>query len=805
MKKFFKVLIAIVLVVCLGVGGFFGYKFYKSKNAGDKDTTENTGDNGQNKEMTEIAFVPVSEEDALSEAQWMELLNTAFEFTDYTEYSEDKINGTYAITTGFNKLGGACTEYYLDGKEKNDKNLTSIAVERGLLAKEYLDSYIGQEQAEEFIENLKTLLQENYHIEKNEVNLADGVVDGQAWSVDYYNHVENDEAENPVQDEVIATTGDYEPQVDDKIVYLDEYGIMHGGQIIAVQSTDDGKYDILTVPVGTQEDLIDNYTIAGYVDWSMVRDMTGDTAFANPQASACATKNNASHSVDIVIKGTVSNEGWELSEFSVDGVVLSGDDEEDSEEEDEEESEEEESDEESDEDNESEETDDDSEGESDEEDEDEDEGVSAEGSASGDVEIVLKDVQIYAYVEDDKDVSFDVSFTPYVKLENITADLEVALPALPLGVGVLSCEVSPSILLDADLGLTVEFEPQNPVCLSTNNNESGGGASINENTSDFDIGNVNYLEDVSLDLDEFHVAAGAQLGLSVKLCEFINVAEPSFTSRMVLVGRALDVVEGYEYPCFEVKAAGPICSVALASDGALLDYFLDKASLPGEIQLNGINDDNALLFAKYYHIEVLPTKLLEDPNGNASVCTHYRPDEDHESDEKIAFDYAVVEESADYDTDAAYFVEINGERFGFEFENDEYEEQYLAYLDNLSKEDIMGYGTTSADSAAFNETDYIFNNSEWFSLSYEDREKVNMFMPGDLVVVNGCDISDIRIPRIMSSFFGASFLNSGYVYGDVVGHITFNDESRFEDTIIDLGSSSFSYRRPYRNMENTEE
>ncbi|SFO26767.1 hypothetical protein SAMN05216351_105114 [Pseudobutyrivibrio sp. JW11] len=796
-----KKIIAIVVVICLLVTGFFGYQFYKNKKAGEESANNET-EQSKPEEIEEISFVPVSEEDALSQAQWMKMLNEAFQFTDYTEYNSDKINGSFAVATGFEKLGGACLDFYLEGKENTLENKCSVAVDLGLIDENYIDSYIGQEQATALIENLKALLEAgDYHVEKNEVEFAENVVDGQEWTAEYFSQVEED---GVLKSEVIIDTNGYEPQIDEKIVYLDQNGIMHGGKVVAVEARDGGQYDIMTEPVNSQADLIEDYTIAGYVDWSKVQDMTGNTAFANPQASACATKNNASHSVDIVIKGTVSNEGWELSEFSVDGVVLSGDDEEDSEEEDEEESEEEESDEESDEDNESEETHDDSEGESDEEDEDEDEGVSAEGSASGDVEIVLKGVQIYAYVKDDKDVSFDVSFTPYVKLENITADLEVALPALPLGVGVLSCEVSPSILLDEDLGLTVEFEPQNPVCLSTNNNESGGAASINENTSDFDIGNVNYLEDVSLDLDEFHVAAGAQLGLSVKLCEFINVAEPSFTSRMVLVGRALDVVEGYEYPCFEVKAAGPICSVALASDGTLLDYFLDRASLPGEIQLNGINDDNALLFAKYYHIEVLPIKLLEDPNGNASVCTHYRPDEDHESDEKIAFDYAEVEESADYDTDAAYFVEINGERFGFEFENDEYEEQYLAYLDNLSKEDIMGYGMTSADSAAFNETDYIFNNSEWFSLSYEDREKVNMFMPGDFVVVNGCDISDIRIPRIMSSFLGASFLNSGYVYGDVVGQITYDDESRFEDTIIDLGSSSFSYRRPYRNMENTE-
>ena len=97
MKKFFKAIIAIVLVICLGVGGFFGYKFYKNK----KNSSEKAAEQEAEKvEIEEIEFVPVSEEDALSEAQWMELLNTAFEFTDYTEYSDDKINGTYAITTG---------------------------------------------------------------------------------------------------------------------------------------------------------------------------------------------------------------------------------------------------------------------------------------------------------------------------------------------------------------------------------------------------------------------------------------------------------------------------------------------------------------------------------------------------------------------------------------------------------------------------------------------------------------------------------------------------------------------------------
>ena len=92
MKKVFKVFLAIVLVICLSVGGFFGYRFYKSKN---DSSASNTEDTSQSEDITKIEFVPVSEKDALSEAQWMALLNEAFEFTDYTEYSDDKIIGAY--------------------------------------------------------------------------------------------------------------------------------------------------------------------------------------------------------------------------------------------------------------------------------------------------------------------------------------------------------------------------------------------------------------------------------------------------------------------------------------------------------------------------------------------------------------------------------------------------------------------------------------------------------------------------------------------------------------------------------------
>lgn len=156
-------------MVCLGVGGFFGYKFYKNKKGAGDNAAEQAAENA---DIEEIEFVPVSEEDALSQAQWMKMLNEAFQFTDYTEYNSDKINGSFAVATGFEKLGGACLDFYLEGKENTLENKCSVAVDLGLIDENYVDSYIGQEQATALIENLKALLEAgDYHVEKTKWNL----------------------------------------------------------------------------------------------------------------------------------------------------------------------------------------------------------------------------------------------------------------------------------------------------------------------------------------------------------------------------------------------------------------------------------------------------------------------------------------------------------------------------------------------------------------------------------------------------------------------------------------------------------
>ena len=755
-----KKIIAIVVVICLLVTGFFGYQFYKNKKAGEESANNET-EQSQPEEIEEISFVPVSEEDALSEAQWMKLLNESFDFTDYTEYSDEKINGSYAVYTGLHKLGGACLSYYLDDKEVSEENCNTLALDKGLIDHDYIDSYIGQEQAEELIQNLKLLQQqEDYHIEKNEVNLAEGVVDGQQWIVDYYNHVEDSESENPVQDEVIAATGDYEPQIDDRIVYLDEYGIMHGGRVIGVETSNEGKYDILTVPVDTQEDLINNYTVAGYLDWSQIQEYTDEAAFIDPVASLCKTADDqAAISTDIIIKGVASTD--KHNHLNITGVSVGGipiyerfiykDDE-----------------------------------------DDEDEGN--QKTLSGDFSIALEDVKIYVYAEDDQDVSVELSFNPEVKIDGLSVGAELPLPSLPFALGAFQGSLDIAVIVNADLGISIGFSSTNPVCISTNTDTTGSSSTTNSNEVDCQLNEKDFNDFADIDRDEFSISAGVNMGLELKLCEVIHVIKPNFTVSFVAVGKQLDSVEGYEQSCYEIKIAGPLAEVSLSEEGTLVDYFLALANVSGSKQLIGINDDEHLLVAKYFHLEFNPINMLIDPNGNASVCTHYATNEDHLEDEKIQFSYG---SDYSYDKDADYFIEINGEIFGFQFTNEEYEQQYLDYLDNISKEDIMSPNTQ------FSETDYIVNNDEFFQLPSEEKYNYHMIMPGELCVIHGDDISNIRIARFITSVFGVAYLNSGYVYGEVVGSVTYADQERYKDTLLNIGNNSFSFRKPYRNMEKT--
>jgi len=103
----------------------------------------------------------------------------------------------------------------------------------------------------------------------------------------------------------------------------------------------------------------------------------------------------------------------------------------------------------------------------------------------------------------------------------------------------------------------------------------------------------------------------------------------------------------------------------------------------------------------------------------------------------------------------------------------------------------------------FSETDYIVNNDEFFQLPSEEKYNYHMIMPGELCVIHSDDISNIRIARFITSVFGVAYLNSGYVYGEVVGSVTYADQERYKDTLLNIGNNSFSFRKPYRNMEKT--
>ena len=785
MKKYIKIIIAIAVTVAVSVGGFFGYRFYKQH----KNDNEVVEDKETKPEVEEIKFVAVSDDEALSEKEWMALLNEALQYTEYTEYSDEKITGSEAVFSGMKKLGGACLDYYLDGNECSSETTDAIAKEKKLIEEDYLTSYIGEEQAKALINNLKALqVSEDYHVEKNDVVLADGVIDGKEWQVDYYKHIEEEvestDEENPSttieqKDEVIASTGDYEPQVDDRIVYLDQYGIMHGGQVIAVESRDGNKYDILTIPVETQEDLVDTYTVSGYVDWSIVTAMSSKESAFNPTISMCATGEGSQESTttDMVISGSGGTDGISVDSVTLGGVsIYEADD--DEEEEDAEEDEEGES-----QDNEdSKEVDDNKIEEKDEKKESE---ISKEVSAGGNFEITLKDLQIYAYVKDDEDVSFEISFEPVVKIDGIEAEAEIDLPNIPLGIGVLSADIDPKIAISADLGVSLGFGAEQPVCISSHSDPSGTAKSCNENAVKCKLANTDCID---ADVDNTSVALGFNLGVDLTLCEFINVADPNVTASFVAVGKQLEKHKGYDIPCFEMKLAGPLIELDLSSEDSLLGYFLTEANVQSSFALNGIDDDDKLLVAKYFHLEFEPLNVIKDPNGNASVCTHYDGEIDHSKDMKIQFD---EEDEIDdsYDKNAEFFIEINGERFGFEFTSDEYKQQYVDYLDNLDKSTYMNGSKNVKLKVA---TDYVTS-----LFGVDNQEEYEEFSYGDFFLKYGLD----DISKMKTICPGGNINPLMYAHGHIVGHITENDKDRYMKLVSTFRvGDNITLRKPYKNL-----
>lgn len=755
MKRKIKPILAIVIVICIGIAGFIGYRFWKQKMDSSKQVADEI-------EIEKSEFVPVSEKTAISETRWMAMLNEAFAFTDYTEYSNEKIKGSYAIVTGFNMLGGACIDYYLGDKEYTEDNIVKIAIDHNLIDENYVDSYIDNKHAEELIDNLiKLKFQEDYHVEKAEVNLEADVVDGQGWEVKYYNRIDE---EDKIQEEVFVDTKNQELHQGEKIVYLDQNGIMHGGIISTVEQGDDGLYHVLTTPVETQEDIVDNYTVAGFIDWSILEN-SEDNTLQKPIITMCSTSTASGHnnSVDVSIKGTIGNDGAELSSVVFGGTTIYGnpsildavEDEDD-------------------------------------EDEDKD---SVSKSASGDFEILLQDLEIYVYAQDDNSIYLEASFNPIVKVDNLSAGVEIELPSIPLGLGVFSANLDMTVNLNTDLGISIEFASKNPVQITTNNNATGGSRTCNSNEIACDWKNQGLDQLMNTEVGEFTASAGINFGVGLQLCEVINVVEPNITATFVALGKKLDKIEGYDYSCYEVKVAGPIVEVGLASGGTLMDYFLESTNLPGTLQLNGINDDEHLLLAKYYHIELNPFNRLDDPKGNASVCTHYPSGEEHLEDEKIAFEYG--DEGINFD--AEYYVEINGEKFEFIFTSKEYEEEYLEFLNNLTKEDVMN---NSSIKSRMHESDYFVDSTTYLFGKVDDKESYELVRDGEFCVINGNNLYSVHLVRIPVKVLGYSGSGgAAYFYGKVIGRIAIADQDRFIKCIYGLGDRTFTYRRPYVNME----
>ena len=95
-----------IIACVLIIGGIIGFILAKG-NSGNESLDG----------IEPVAFEEVSKDDAISEKEYMALLNEAFNYEDSIEYSDNKITGKAAVAKGVDRLGPAYREYLLDGTE----------------------------------------------------------------------------------------------------------------------------------------------------------------------------------------------------------------------------------------------------------------------------------------------------------------------------------------------------------------------------------------------------------------------------------------------------------------------------------------------------------------------------------------------------------------------------------------------------------------------------------------------------------------------------------------------------------------
>ena len=434
-----------IIAGVLIIGGIIGWRLLSG-----------TSGNGNLDGIEPVAFEEVSEDDAISEKEYMALLNEAFSYEDTLEYSDSKITGKEAVVKGVDRLGPAYREFLLDGKEDTPETRFELVQKKGVLSEKFAEAYINATQAEALIKNFTSLMKlEDYHVSVAKYEVAENVVDGTEWIASYYSLHEDGSEEA-----LIEIKGDV-PSVGEKIIYKDTVGVLRGGVITAIEKRDGDTYDVLTTQPESLDDLITDYTVAGYVDWSNVDALnTEDGAqildsSSVPNYSFVSTKKDKGINTTVTVTGELtiknnSSDGEDV-EFKVTGFEIGGKDysylcetynvtkdyveslekQDDSNE------------------------------------------IEREKSSTVTIEMSLEDFQLYAYANKSDGFYYECLYKPVLKMGDASVNFAVDMPSIPVPIGIAEIELA--------LGIHADLEMENIGIAISTEDRIGTVISIDEN------------------------------------------------------------------------------------------------------------------------------------------------------------------------------------------------------------------------------------------------------------------------------------------------------------------------------------
>lgn len=669
-----------------------------------------------------VAFEEVSEDDAISEKEYMALLNEAFNYEDSIEYSDNKITGKDAVAKGVDRLGPAYREYLLDGTEDTPETRFDLVEKKGVLSKKFKDAYLSSTQAEALIKNFTALATiEDYHVSVSKYEAAEGVVDGSDWTASYYA-----EHEDGTEEALIEIKGDA-PSVGEKLIYKDTVGVLRGGIISAIEKRDGNIYNVLTTKPQSLDDLLTDYTVAGYVDWSNVDAInTEDGAqvldSSNvPNYSFVSTKKDKGIKTTVTVTGELTKKNNSSDgkgfEFKVTGFEIGGKDysylcetynvtkdyveslekQDDSNE------------------------------------------KEREKSSTVTIEMSLEDFQLYAYANKSDGLYYECLYKPVLKMGDASVNFAVDMPSIPVPLGIAEIELALGIHADLEMeniGIAISTEDRIGTVISID--ENGYSKKYEEHKI------VTNFEDEGLDDGNATVtfSGGVAPKATLKVAKFPLIA-PKVDFYFQISAEQLDVVPGYETACWEAKAVGPLIDFYVTDDGVFSAALLLAQSLKGagivegtKIPILSEEDTNRL----YYHLEFDDSPMIkEDPKHDASVCTHEAKDDDpYSSKETGLYDLSYLVQEGDN-----YIYRMNDQNI-----IDQYNELYAV-----------------AFQYTLNPNSNVLENQRF---NFDKDIRID-----NLIHKNAKEKGYMNVGSIFEEDYGYDFNNLGYTYVDLDSDGTF--------------------------------